>query len=462
MHEVVDDFTELTDRPTFSHEVARGRVERHDAVANAPAPLAFRIQPDDALHTLADEAQRPRLGIVVIVARIAKHEDRRLAVERVELGFRELAERESEVRAAVVVDRRTLERPLDGALNRVGAEGLGHLGDLRYEHVGPNPAEALLEAPDQLQHEARGVADRVRHVADRDQLRLAAVAALEEDLHRHAAVLQALARGPPRVEAPFVLLPLAQRQRVLDLARQPRDHALHLGDFVGSQREERFVRQNLTGELFALAVRAPLQLALDVLADHALERLEPELEIVPDTRQLARIEPARLERLHDPFEIALDGRPVELVRDPAREEADLEEVHEPLEAGVLAAGADGHLHLASLAPHEQLGELVELHVLVRHQVVEEILNARIFRAERLLEAFAQRLEVEEVEVEEAIEGRLIAELLDQGRGERGLERLPVAQADLGARGERVERLRGRDADLGPAQVADEFEDSLVH
>jgi len=259
-----------------------------------------------------------------------------------------------------------------------------------------------------------------------------------------------------------VLLPLAQRERVLDLARQPCDHALHLRDLVRRQREERLVRQHLARELLALAVRAALQLSLDVLANHALEGLEPELEVVADPGQLAGIEPALLERLHDPLEIALDGRPVELVRDPAREEADLEEVHEPLEAGVLAAGADGHLHLASLAPHEQLGELVELHVLVRHQVVEEILNARIFRAERLLEAFAQRLEVEEVEVEEAIEGRLIAELLDQGRGERGLERLPVAQADLGARGERVERLRGRDADLGPAQVADEFEDSLVH
>jgi len=47
------------------------------------------------------------------------------------------------------------------------------------------------------------------------------------------------------------------------------------------------------------------------------------------------------------------------------------------------------------------------------------------RAERLLEPFAERLEVEEVKVKEPVEGRLIAELLDQCRGERGLERLPV-------------------------------------
>jgi hypothetical protein len=64
------------------------------------------------------------------------------------------------------------------------------------------------------------------------------------------------------------------------------------------------------------------------------------------------------------------------------------------------------------------------------------------RAERLLEAFPERLEVEKVEVEEAIEGRLVAKLLDQRRGERRLERLAVGEADLGARGEGIERLRG--------------------
>ncbi len=114
-----------------------------------------------------------------------------------------------------------------------------------------------------------------------------------------------------------MLLPLAHRQRVLDLARQPSDDVLHLCDLVRGQGEERLVGENLTRELLALAVRAPLQLALDVLADHALERFEPELEIVPDARQLAGVEPFRLERFHDPLEIALDGRPVELVRDPA-------------------------------------------------------------------------------------------------------------------------------------------------
>src|SRR5262249_61447435 len=94
------------------------------------------------------------------------------------------------------------------------------LGDLRDEHVGADAAEALLEAPDQLQHEARGVADRIRHVADGDELRLFPMAPLEVNLHGHPAVLEALPGRAPGVEAPAVLLALAQRQRVFDLARQ--------------------------------------------------------------------------------------------------------------------------------------------------------------------------------------------------------------------------------------------------
>ena len=74
MHEVVDDFSELADRAALADEVARGRVEWHHAVADAPAPLTFRIQPDDSPHALANEPQRPRLRIVVVVARIAQHE----------------------------------------------------------------------------------------------------------------------------------------------------------------------------------------------------------------------------------------------------------------------------------------------------------------------------------------------------------------------------------------------------
>src|SRR5205823_8720551 len=145
-----------------------------------------------------------------------------------------------------------------------------------------------------------------------------------------------------------------------------------------------------------------------------------------------------------------------------REVADLEEVHQPLETGVLAARADGHLHLAPLAAHQKLGQIVELETFFIRQAIQQILDASILWPERFGKPLAERLEVEEVEVEEAIEGRQVARFLDERGGQRGLERLAVGETDLRAGRERVERLRGRDAQLGPAQVADELEDSLVH
>ena len=236
----------------------------------------------------------------------------------------------------------------------------------------------------------------------------------------------------------------------------------HLRDLVGRQREERLVGEDLAGELLPRPVGAALQLALHVLADHAAEGFQAQLQIVADARELAGVEAARLQRLHDLLDVALDGRPVELIGDAAAEVADLQEVHQPLEAGALAALADGHLHLAALPAHEQLGQLVEVQVLLIHHLVELVLHAGILGAERLLEPFAQRLEVEEVQVEDPVERLLVAGFLDQRGGQRGLEGLAVGQPHLGAGAQRVERLRGRDADLGPPQIADELEDSLFH
>src|SRR5207248_9618728 len=105
------------------------------------------------------------------------------------------------------------------------------------------------------------------------------------------------------------------------------------GDLVRRQREERLDGKDLARELLASAIGPSLELALDVLADHPAERLQPQLEIIADAGQLAGIEPARLQRLHDLLDVGLDRRPVELVGDAAAEVADLQEVHEPLEAG---------------------------------------------------------------------------------------------------------------------------------
>src|SRR5207244_11013551 len=99
-----------------AREVAVRGTPRHHAVAYAAAPLALGIEPDDALHALADEPQRPRLRVVVIVPRVAEDEDRRLPVERLQLGVREPAEGEAEIRAEGVIHRRRAALPLDAGL----------------------------------------------------------------------------------------------------------------------------------------------------------------------------------------------------------------------------------------------------------------------------------------------------------------------------------------------------------
>src|SRR5581483_9275484 len=226
--------------------------------------------------------------------------------------------------------------------------------------------------------------------------------------------------------------------------------------------EQRLVGQDLAGELLALAEGAALQLPFHVLADHAPEGLEPQVQVVPDPGDHARVEPFGLQQLHDAVEIALDRFPVELVVDAAGEVAHLQEVHQPLEAGALALLPDGHLHVAPLAAHEQLGELVHLHARLGGQAVQHLLDLGIFRTQRLLEALAEGLQVQEVEVEDPVEGDEVTRLLDEGGGERALERLAVLEADLGGGGQGVERLAGGEAEIGPPQVADELEDALVH
>src|SRR4030095_13515680 len=144
-------------------------------------------------------------------------------------------------------------------------------------------------APHELEHEARGVPHRVRHVAEGDQLGLLAVAPAVAHLHGHASILQALSNGPARVQTSLLLLALAQRERVLDLASEARHHRLHLRDLVGRQREERLVGEDLAGELLALAEGAALELALHVLADHAPEGPEAGVAGVADPRRLTRL-----------------------------------------------------------------------------------------------------------------------------------------------------------------------------
>src|SRR5262249_5490442 len=206
-----------------------------------------------------------------------------------------------------------------------------------------------------------------------------------------------------------------------------RDDGLHLADFVGGQGEERLVAQRLALELLALAPGPALQLALDVLADHPAKSLQPQLQIVADACELTRIPAARLEPPHDLGKIALDGDEVEAVLDAPREVSDLQEVHQSLESDLATAGADGHLHLGATAAQEQLAQVVEIESVLGHQLVDEILHARILGPEGLAQSLAEGLEVEEVQVEDAVERLAVASFLDQGGGQGGLEGLAILE-----------------------------------
>src|SRR6266545_5878014 len=102
MHQLIHHLHKLPDGAALLDDVARRRVEWHDAVADPPPPLALGVQPDDPLHPLADLADGPGLRIVVVVAGIAQHEDRALAVEGFQLGPTEAAECVAEIRPAMV------------------------------------------------------------------------------------------------------------------------------------------------------------------------------------------------------------------------------------------------------------------------------------------------------------------------------------------------------------------------
>jgi hypothetical protein len=240
-----------------------------------PHPTAFGIEPDDALDPLADLADGPRLGIVVVV-RASPRTSTVVFRSSDSMSVRtKAAEGIAEVRAAVIVHRRALERP---------SRWRGPTGwELKawvtsaisgHEDVGAHAREALLQAPHELEHEARGVAHGVGDVAQGDQLGLLPVDAGAKRSSMGTPPYWRLLRMVRRESSrPLLLLALAHGEGVLDLAREPRHHRLHLATSSGRGRRA-LVREDLPAELLPLAVGAALELALDVLADHAPEGLE--------------------------------------------------------------------------------------------------------------------------------------------------------------------------------------------
>src|SRR5262249_31969414 len=125
---------------------------------------------------------------------------------------------------------------------------------------------------------------------------------------------------------------------------------------------------------------------------------------------------------------------------------------EALEPGGLPALANRHLHVRALPAQHQLGHLVHLEPLVGGETVEHLLDARVFRPERLFEPGAEGLQIEEVQIEQPIEGRKVSRLLHERARERRLEGLTVFEANLTRGGERIDGLAGGDALLGARRL----------
>src|SRR5262249_39993556 len=157
----------------------------------------------------------------------------------------------------------------------------------------------------------------------------------------------------------------------------------------------------------------------DVLADQAPEGLEPKLHVGAQPGQCARVHALGLGRSKERFEVRLDFLPRKLIPDPAREVADLEEVKKPLEPESLPALTDRQLEGGGVRKEQHLGERidVELVPLLLEETLEQVPRPRILAAEGFRRLRAQALQVEEVEIEDPLEGREITRLLDQGCGE---------------------------------------------
>ena len=212
-----------------------------------------------------------------------------------------------------------------------------------------------------------------------------------------------------------------------------------------------------------LAVPPPRQLPLDVLPDQPPERLEPELHVGAEPGERARVHPLLLRGAQQGLEVRLDLLPRELVPDLAGEVADLEEVEEALESHPAPALPYRELERRGVGQEQHLRQGVDVEVVrLLEQALEQRPRPRILAAEGLGRLGPEPLQVEEIEVEDPLERREVARLLDEGRGERVAEVVAVPEPDRLGGLERVERLGGRHAHLRPSEVADELENPVVH
>src|SRR5579863_5514139 len=276
---MVHDAVELVEIAALLDQIAVRRVAFHLAIAETPGVAALGIEPDDTAGALANFTQAPVVRQIIIVARVAQHDHRGALVDRSDMVADEIAERAAEIRVRIDVDQVALERDVERLLDVVGAEVLGDLTDVGDEDEAAHARVQVLQRVDELQNETRGVAHRVRDVAQDYHLRLLAPALLEAQLERHAAVLQVVAQRALDIEAALLGVLAPHREHVLEALRQPRHRLLHAVELFVAQ-----VVEALVGELVEPLLLARLEVALlalhpHVAPDDVLQRLQPAVEI---------------------------------------------------------------------------------------------------------------------------------------------------------------------------------------
>ena len=141
---MVHDAVKLVEIAALLDQIAMRRVAFHLAIAEAPGVAALWIEPDDAAGALTDFTQAPIVRQIVVVARVAQHDNRGALVDRTNMVADEIAERAAEIRMRVNVDQIALERDVERFLDVVGTKMLGNFADVGDEDEAAHPRVKVL------------------------------------------------------------------------------------------------------------------------------------------------------------------------------------------------------------------------------------------------------------------------------------------------------------------------------
>ena len=319
--------------------------------------------------------------------------------------------------------------------------------DVVDEREGAHLLELVAQREDQQQRELREVRHRAAHVAEHHELVAVRPLGPVVGHQRYAAGGDRGADGTPEVQraAPLGVVLLGEPGR--ESPGQRVDLATHLLE-VGLARG---------GEVDPVDARPDRDVG-DVLGPLLLGDPPPGvvLDLAGEAADPATRDPGRLllgaalgqQRLHDPLHQVRGRHPLQRgVRRPARQ---------PRPATGHRAEPTDHLDREPgqrllVAVHQRLGELLA----ERRQRLGVVADRRLRRVVGRVVMHAFPDQPREVDVEERVEGRPLALLLDQRGGVRVADRRPPVPRQRGQRGDRVDVLGQRDGQAGAAQRLEE-------